>query len=154
MSSNNVEDSKPAENPAQSSSLVITTQLVFNIIMSLKSEFLRDMLLLVLEHIEDQLSLAALFLQSIKFLEKQMKEEDEFKERVKAGDVTLGELIEFRESQIHANYCLICLEKINKDNKICQCASCMFVFHEECFRKQNTDDTCEECKKISAISGK
>ena len=142
MSSNNVEDSKPAENPAQSSSLVITTQLVFNIIMSLKSEFLRDM------------SLAALFLQSIKFLEKQMKEEDEFKERVKAGDVTLGELIEFRENQIYANYCLICLEKMNKDSKICQCASCMFVFHEECFRKQNTDDTCEECKKISAISGK
>ena len=153
MSSTDVKDSNPAENPAHSSSLVITAQLVFNIIMSLKNEFLRDILLLLLEENEDHLSLAALFLRSIKLLVKQKNEEDEFKERVKAGEVTLGELIEFRESQIHANYCLICFEKINKDNKICQCFSCMFVFHEQCFRKQNTGEKCEACKEISATIG-
>ena len=144
MSSTDVKDSNPAENPTHS--LVITTQLVSNIIMSLKSEFLRDVLLLLLDNNEDNLSLTALFLRSIQLLVKQKEEEDEFKERVKAGDVTLGELIEFRESQIHANYCLICLEKINKDNKTCQCACCMFAFHEQCFRNQNTGDKCPACR--------
>ena len=144
MSSTDVKDSNPAENPTHS--LVITTQLVSNIIMSLKSEFLRDVLLLLLDNNEDNLSLTALFLRSIQLLVKQKEEEDEFKERVKAGDVTLGELIEFRESQIHAEYCLICLEKINKDNKTCQCACCMFAFHEQCFRNQNTGDKCPACR--------
>ena len=154
MSSTNVKDSNPTENPGHSSRLVITAELVYSIIMTLKGEFLRDILLFLLENNRDQLSLVALFLRSIKLLERQKKEEDEFNEKLKKGDVTLGEIIEFRESQVHADYCLICLEKINKDSKICQCASCMFVFHEECFRKQNTDGICEECKKISAISGK
>ena len=149
MSSTDVKDSNPAKNPTHS--LVITAQLVFNIIMSHKNEFLRDILLFLLENNEDQLSLMALFLRSIKLVVKQKNEEDEFNERVKAGDVTFGELIEFRESQIHANYCLICLEKINKDNKICQCVSCKYVYHEQCFRKQSTDDKCEGCKKISAV---
>ena len=149
MSSTDVKDSNPAENPTHS--LVITAQLVFNIIMSLKSEFLRDILLLLLDNNEDNLSLTALFLRSIKLLVKQKEEEDEFKERVKAGDVTLGELIEFRESQIHADYCLICLEKINKDNKICQCDSCMLVYHEQCFRKQSTGDICGGCQNIAPV---
>ena len=92
MSSTDVKDSNPAENPAHSSSLVITFQLVFNIIMSLKSEILRDTLLLLLENGEDQLSLVAIFLQSIKCLSEQKDEEDKFMERVKAGGVTLGEL--------------------------------------------------------------
>ena len=149
MSSTDVKDSNPAKNPTHS--LVITAKLVFNIIMSLKNEFLRDTLLLLLENNEDQLTLIGLFLRAIKLVVKQKNEEDEFKERVKAGDVTLGELIEFRENQIHANYCLDCFEKINKDNKICKCASCMLVFHKKCFRKQNTDGICRACKKNSAV---
>ena len=152
MSSTDVKDSNPAENPAHSSSLVITFQLVFNIIMSLKSEILRNTLLLLLENGEDQLSLVAIFLQSIKCLSEQKDEEDKFMERVKAGGVTLGELIEFRESQMKANYCLICLKKINKDNIICQCSSCMFVFHDQCFKKDSTDDKCGACKEDCAHS--
>ena len=146
MSSTNVKDSNPTENPGHSSCFVITAEMVYSIIMSLKCEFLRDILLLLLENNRDQLSLVALFLRSIKLLERQKKEEDEFNEKLKKGDVTLGEIIEFRESQVHADYCLICLEKINKDNKTCQCACCMFAFHEQCFRNQNTGDKCPACR--------
>ena len=100
MSSTNVKDSNPTENQGHSSRLVITAELVYSIIMSLKGEFLRDILLLLLENNRDQLSLVALFLRSIKLLERQKKEEDEFNEKLKKGDVTLGEIIEFRESKI------------------------------------------------------
>ena len=146
MSSTNVKDSNPAENPGHSSCFVITAELVYSIIMSLKCEFLRDILLLLLEDNRDQWSLLSLFIRSIKSLESQKKEEDEFIERAKTRNVTLGEVIEFHESQVHAIYCLICLEKINKDNKTCQCACCMFAFHEQCFRNQNTGDKCPACR--------
>ena len=96
MSSTNVKDSNPTENPGHSSRLVITAELVYSIIKSLKGEFLRDILLLLLENNRDQLSLVALFLRSIKLLERQKKEEDEFNEKLKKGDVTLGEIIEIR----------------------------------------------------------
>ena len=84
--------------------------------MSLKSEFLRAILMLLLGDGENQLCLIRAFDLSIKFLSKQKLEEDAFSERVKSGNVTLGELIEFQQSRVNSIYCLSCLEEIKKDS--------------------------------------
>ena len=151
MSSTSVEGSNRAENPAHSSGIVISFQLVCSIIMSLKSEFLKSILLFFLGESKDPLVLLSVFDLSAKFLLKQKAEEDEFMEREKAGDVTLEELIEFRQSRINAIYCLICIEEIAKDNKIIECDSCKLIYHEQCFRKEGTDDKCGACNKLSAV---
>ena len=151
MSSTSVEGSNPTENPGHSSGIVIYFQLVCTIIMSLKSEFLKSILLLFLGESKDPLVLLSSFNLSVKFLLKQKAEEDEFMEREKAGDVTLEELIEFRQSRINAIYCLICIEEITKDNKIIECDSCKLIYHEQCFRKESTGDKCGACNKLSAV---
>ena len=151
MSSTSVKDSNTAENPTHSSGIVISFQLVRTIIMNLKSEFLKSVLLFLLGEGKDPLVLLSVFDLSINFLLKQKEKEDKFMEREKAGDVILEELIEFHQSRINAIYCLICKEEITKDNKIIECDSCNFIFHEQCFRKESTDDKCGGCKNLSAV---
>ena len=67
MSSIHVNDSNLTQNPAHSSSIVLSFQLVFTIIMTLKRVFLREIFLLLLGNDEDKLSLITAFNLSIKF---------------------------------------------------------------------------------------
>ena len=89
---------------------------------------------------------------SLIFLTKQQQEADAFMEGIKKGEVTVGELIEFREDRINAIYCPLCLEEIKKDNKTIECSSFKNIFHEQWFREEyNSGDKCDECKKDEKI---
>ena len=151
MSSTSVKDSNTAENPTHSSGIVISFQFVCTMVMSIKSEFLKSILLFLLGEGKDPLVLLSVFDFSANFLLKQKAEEDKFMERVKAGDVSLEELIEFHQSRINAIYCLSCKEEITKDNKIIECDSCKYIFHAQCFRKESTNDKCRACKILSTV---
>ena len=119
-------------------------------IMSIKNNFLRELVLESLGDGEDQEKVNSAFKFSTLLLLKQKKEADEFWERIKRGEATVGDLCEFCENRWHSIYCLICLEQIRKEDKVIKCSSCGFDFHEQCFKEgDNSGDVCKVCKNIN-----
>ena len=79
---------------------------VYDIIMRIKNNFLRENLLLVLEYSKDPERLNKVAKSSIYLLLKQQKEADEFRKRIQRGEVTVQELASFCENRWHSIYCI------------------------------------------------
>ena len=122
---------------------------IYDIIMRIKNNFLRENLLLALEYSKDPERLNNVAKSSIYLLLKQQKEADEFEKRIQRGEVTVQELASFCENRWHSIYCLSCFEQIKNTNtdKVIKCSSCELCFHKECFEKgNNSGDICIVCR--------
>ena len=147
MNSSELGDFSQIENPEKFIESLITFERVQNVIMRIKNNFMRETLLKVLDKSEDIGLLKKVAILGSSFLLKEQKETEQFMERVKKGEVTVGEVIEFRNKRIYAIYCPLCLEEIEKEQKLIRCSPCKEIYHEKCFRDEFiNDDKCSECK--------
>ena len=145
---NSEQDIQNTNEPPIYPNIDLSFEQVYDIIMSLKNFFLRETFLEILGNGEDKNRLNCAGILGIQFLLKQQKEADEFTEKLNRGEVTVGELAYFCEHRKFAIYCLLCLEEIEKDNKVTKCIECGNIFHEKCFNEEfNFGGKCLACEK-------
>ena len=116
--------------------------LVYNSIMCLKNNYLRELILEILGNGEDKSKLVCAANLGLHFLDKQKKEEDEFWEKINRSEATVGDLFEFQNYRYNAIYCVLCLEVIKKDDKVFKCGVCETLFHERCIKSKNDCEVC------------
>ena len=114
-----------------------TYEEAYDTIMCLKNNFLRGMFLSILGSGDDQEKIEHSYALASYYLMRQKKEADEFWEKIKRSEVTVGEFLEFREHRINALYCPVCIEEVKEDSKYFKCVECQNVFHEDCSKKVN-----------------
>ena len=147
MSSSDLGDSSQVQNSEDSFDSLLTFERVQDSLMEIKNNFMRETFLELLGNGEDKGKMKAAAILGISFLLKEREETEQFMERLKKGEMTVGEFMEFRNNRIYAIYCPLCLEQIKKEQKLISCSSCKEIYHEKCFRDQfHNDDKCSQCK--------
>ena len=119
---------------------------VLPLIMSLKNNFLRQILSSYLDSTNNQLDILLVAIRSSLLLKKQKKEEKEMAEKIQKGDFTIKEIDEFSKRQVDAIYCLSCIEEIKDDDKVCFCTGCHLIYHQKCFGEN--ENKCKCCQNL------
>ena len=114
MSSSDLGDSSQVQNSENSFDSLLTFERVQDSLMEIKNNFMRETFLELLGNGEDKGKMKAAAILGISFLLKEREETDQFMERLKKGEVTVGEFMEFRNNRIYAIYCPLCLEQIKR----------------------------------------